>query len=157
MEKACDILIAGGGPAGLAAAITLRQRGADVLLADSLQPPIDKPCGEGLMPDSRRDLASLGVEPDTRHGAEFRGILFAADEAHVSAEFPRPMLTSAGIGVRRTILHRLLLERARDLGVRTLWGTPVTLRTGQPAAIDSQPLTYRWLIGADGHASRVRA
>ena len=48
----CDALIAGGGPAGLAAAIALRQKGLDVLVADALWPPIDKACGEGLMPDA---------------------------------------------------------------------------------------------------------
>ena len=48
----CDVLIAGGGPAGLAAAIALRQKGLDVLVADALCPPIDKACGEGLMPDA---------------------------------------------------------------------------------------------------------
>ncbi len=50
----CDALIVGGGPAGLAAAIALRQKGLDVLVADALRPPIDKACGEGLMPDARK-------------------------------------------------------------------------------------------------------
>ena len=58
----CDALIVGGGPAGLAAAIALRQKGLDVLVADALRPPIDKACGEGLMPDAQRDLAALGIQ-----------------------------------------------------------------------------------------------
>lgn len=153
LRSHCDILIAGGGPAGLATAIALRQRGADVLVADAMQPPVDKPCGEGLMPDARRELARLGVEPDTRHGAEFQGIRFSGDEAQVSADFPHGL----GLGLRRTQLHRLLLQRAEDLGVRMLWNAPVTLRAGEPVALGTQSLRYRWLIGADGQASRVRA
>ena len=56
-----DVLIVGGGPAGLATAIALRQKGASVTVADAMTPPIDKACGEGLMPDSLQDLAALSV------------------------------------------------------------------------------------------------
>jgi menaquinone-9 beta-reductase len=152
-NKACDVLVVGGGPAGLAAAVALRQRGADVLVADALRPPIDKPCGEGLMPDSQQELARLGVELEARHGAAFRGIRFADERAKVSAEFPR----GVGLGVRRPVLQRLLLERGEELGVRFRWGSPVTARQGQPVIVGGEPVTYRWLIGADGNASQVRA
>ena len=47
-----DVFILGGGPAGLAAAIAARQTGLRVTVADARCPPIDKVCGEGLMPDS---------------------------------------------------------------------------------------------------------
>lgn len=149
----CDFLIAGGGPAGLAAAIALRMRGADVLLAEALRPPIDKACGEGLMPDSLRDLAQLGVEVEAKHGAIFHGIRFASSDSSVDAAFP----SGRGIGVRRTVLHRLLAERAAAIGVRTAWGCRVLLAENQPARIDDGTCAYGWLIGADGHASRVRA
>jgi menaquinone-9 beta-reductase len=149
----CDVFVVGGGPAGLAAAIGLRQKGAEVLVADALQPPIDKPCGEGLMPDSRRDLARLGVELEARQGAEFRGILFADERSRVNAEFP----CGVGLGVRRPVLQRLLLERAEELGVRFRWGAPVMARQGQPVTVAGEAVTYRWLVGADGNASQVRA
>jgi 2-polyprenyl-6-methoxyphenol hydroxylase-like FAD-dependent oxidoreductase len=153
----CDVFIAGAGPAGLSAAIALRQRGADVLLADALRPPIDKPCGEGIMPDSRHTLAQLGIHLDSRHGAEFTGITFASDRSRVSADFP----AGTGIGIRRTTLHTLLLERATQLGVRFSWNTPLVVKSGlppnRPPTLANQPITYRWLIGADGQASRVRA
>jgi len=148
----CDVLIAGGGPAGLAAAIALRQRGADVLVADALRPPIEKPCGEGLMPDTRRELQRLGVEVDSRHGAEFQGILFCQGEARCAADFPR----GRGIGIRRPALHQLLLERAAQAGVRLLWGSPVTAHEGDAIRIGGEPCAYRWLVGADGIASQVR-
>ncbi|MGH9469745.1 MAG: NAD(P)-binding protein, partial [Terriglobia bacterium] len=40
----------GGGPAGLAAAIAARRKGFHVVVADGGCPPIDKACGEGLLP-----------------------------------------------------------------------------------------------------------
>ena len=147
-----DVLVVGGGPAGLAAAIALRKHGTDVLLVDALEPPIDKACGEGIMPDSRRELTRLGVELDPRHGAALRGIRFCDDRSIVSADFP----SGQGIGMRRVALHRALVDHAREVGVRMLWGTRVTLKPGEPAALAGAPVSYRYLIGADGLSSRIR-
>src|SRR6202012_2149527 len=80
-------------------------------------------------------------------------ITFASDRARVAADFP----SGRGIGVRRTTLHRLLFDRASTLGVRFAWNSPVVLKEGAAPTLAGQPLTFRWLIGADGHASRVRA
>lgn len=152
-SNACDVLIAGAGPAGLAAAIALRLGGADVLVADAVRPPIDKPCGEGLMPDARLALAELGVRLEPGDGAEFAGISFVSGSHSVAANFP----CGPGIGVRRTVLHRLLLDRAACLGARFAWQTPVVLNPGRPATLSGEPISYRWMIGADGSSSRVRA
>ncbi len=152
-HHSCEVLIVGGGPAGLAAAIALRQRGADVLVADAQRPPIDKACGEGLMPDSLRELARLGVELAPRDEAAFEGIAFVGNGAQLAAQFP----SGVGVGVRRTALAERLLDRATELGVRTAWNAPATLRNGKAASVGGETCRYRWLIGADGHASRVCA
>jgi flavin-dependent dehydrogenase len=151
--RSSDALIVGAGPAGLAAAIALRQRGADVLVADALRPPIDKACGEGLMPEAVRELSHLGVALDTSHGSAFHGIAFVSDTTRAEADFSH----GNGLGVRRTALHQLLLNRATESGVRFVWNTPAVLKQNQPVTLAGDPVNYRWLIGADGHASRVRA
>jgi menaquinone-9 beta-reductase len=146
----CDALIVGGGPAGLAAAIALRQKGVDVVVADALQPPIDKACGEGLMPDAREDLAALGIS--THHGAPFEGIAFLAGRRQTAAYFAR----GSGIGIRRLQLHELLVKRCRELGVRLAWGTRVHIAPDQPLSVDGRNCTYLYAIGADGQSSRMR-
>ena len=53
-----DVVVIGAGPAGLAAAIAARQRGLTVTVAESARFPIDKACGEGIMPDGVEALRS---------------------------------------------------------------------------------------------------
>jgi menaquinone-9 beta-reductase len=148
----CDALIAGGGPAGLAAAIALRQKGVDVLVADALCPPIDKACGEGLMPDAQKDLAALGIHVTAQDGAPFDGIAFLSGRHYVAAHFER----GTGMGIRRLQLHSLLVERCRHLGVRLAWGSRVDAAQNQSWTLDGESCTYRYVIGADGQSSRVR-
>ena len=59
--KPVDVFVVGGGPAGLATAIAARRRGLSVMVADGAIPPIDKSCGEGLMPDGVEALHALGI------------------------------------------------------------------------------------------------
>jgi flavin-dependent dehydrogenase len=148
----CDALIVGGGPAGLAAAIALRQKGLDVLVVDALRPPIDKACGEGLMPDAQEDLAALGIEVTANDGAPFDGISFVSGRSQASAPFRR----GRGVGVRRLHLHQLLVDRCEEVGVRLAWGTRARISPGQPMGLDVESCTYRYAIGADGQCSRVR-
>jgi menaquinone-9 beta-reductase len=150
--KSCDALIVGGGPAGLAAAIALRQKGLDVLVADALRPPIDKACGEGLMPDTREDLAALGIQVTAQDGVSFDGIAFLSRHHQAAATFAR----GCGIGIRRLQLHSLLTQRCQELGVHLAWGCRAHVVEKQPVHLDGEPCTYRYLIGADGQSSRVR-
>ena len=143
MVNHADIFVVGGGPAGLAAAIAARLKGFEVTVADAAQPPIDKACGEGLMPDSLVALRQLGVTLDSDQSFAFRGIRFIGEGGSVAADFRQ----DCGIAVRRVRLHQALIDRAASLGVKLLWRTHVT-------GIDDIPA--RWIIGADGENSRVR-
>jgi flavin-dependent dehydrogenase len=147
-----DVVIIGGGPAGLAAAIALRQKGIDCLVVEALVPPIDKCCGEGLMPDGLHSLKALGVEIHQEEGYPFRGIRFANRTHCIDADFPN----GTGIGVRRTHLHQRLIDRASEVGVRLIWGARATLPSQTEVVVNGVPTRFRWLIGADGTASRVR-
>ncbi len=152
MSATTDVFIIGGGPAGLAAAIAARNRGFTVTLADGADPPIDKPCGEGLMPDSLVALRALGIKLREVDGHVLRGIHFRDRETFVAARFPG----APGMGVRRSVLHQKMLEQARNVGVSFLWKTPVAGLCSDGVIVAGKMIPARWIIGADGIASRVR-
>lgn len=147
-----DAFIVGGGPAGLAAGIALRQQGLHVVVADSAQPPIDKACGEGLMPNSVAALKDLGVTLDSGQTMPFRGIRFIEAGTTVEGAFPQGL----GVGIRRTTLHGVLVERAAAAGVEFLWRARVTGIGRGEVLLGSRRIQCRWIIGADGQTSRVR-
>jgi flavin-dependent dehydrogenase len=148
-----DVFVIGGGPAGLAAAIAARQRGFRVTVADGAQMPVDKPCGEGLMPDGLAALEKLGVSVEAENAYPFRGIRFLSAGLAVDASFPNGV---SGMGVRRTVLHPLMAERAAGLGIDFMWQTPVTGISADGVQLGRRKVSARWIIGADGGNSRVR-
>lgn len=154
-----ELVVVGGGPVGLAAAIEARLAGLRVLLVEPRTTPVDKACGEGLMPGALTALTRLGVDPP---GCDITGIAYSSPDGSVRAE--HDFAAGPGRGVRRTALQEAMAERAAELGVETLDakvvdltqdGTSVRLHlTGgadAPAAIDA-----RWVVAADGLHSPVR-
>jgi len=171
-----DLLVVGGGPAGLATAVRARLAGLDVTVLDRSRPPIDKACGEGLMPDAVARLREIGVEP---RGLPFRGIRYFDGETMAEGLFP----LAGGLGVRRLELHQALVHRAEETGVKLHWETKaVGLKVGAglvPARVgvsdpgkragtspaptpstqvetDRGTFNAHWIAGADGLRSQVR-
>jgi len=147
-----DVLVIGGGPAGLATAIAARMKGFDVTVADGATPPIDKACGEGLLPGSLAALHELGVVIGPGDGQVFPGIRFMEDATSVEASFSG----ASGFGVRRTVLHQKMVERAQGCGITLLWNTPVAGLSRDGAIVGDTVMKAKWIIGADGIHSRVR-
>ena len=152
MGHATRVLVIGGGPAGLAAAIAARRKGFSVTVADGAKPPIDKACGEGLLPGTLAALRELGINIQSGDGQIFRRIRFIDGRTAATAEFPG----EGGIGVRRTVLHKKMVERAEECGVELLWNTPVTGITQDGANVGGNSIQTKWIVGADGMHSRVR-
>ena len=147
-----DVFVIGGGPAGLATAIAARRHGLSVVLADGAVPPIDKPCGEGLMPDGVDALRQLGITIPEGEAYPFRGIRFVSDGAKAEAAFPR----GTAYGIRRIDLHRAMLNHAAACGVHMLWQAAVTGLHPEGALVAGELVRARWVVGADGASSRVR-
>ncbi len=153
LPNPCDVFVAGGGPVGLAAAIVARRHGLSVVLADGAVPPIDKSCGEGLMPDGVEALHQFGITIPEGEAYPFRGVRFVSDGMTAEAAFPR----GTAYGIRRTHLHRILVDHAAASGVHMLWQTAVTGLHPEGALLAGELVRARWVVGADGASSRVRA
>lgn len=156
MDATVDAFIVGGGPAGLAAGIVLAQAGLSVLLCERRTFPIDKVCGEGLMPTGVAHLQQLGVA-EARH-FPFTGVRYIApDGAHAAAAFAE----GPGWGVRRTALSAALHARAAQLdALCILPGVKATPRAidekGVVISAGARTVRARLLIAADGLHSPLR-
>ena len=155
-----DVLVVGGGPAGLAAGISFGRAGLRTVVCERGSLPADKPCGEGVMPTGLRHLERLGVPAYLRreHMRPFVGIHYlSAAGASAAARFAE----GPGQGIRRTELSRALCERAATIdAVEVRPRTRVTLGTRGPggtrARLDGQETMARLVVGADGISSQVR-
>lgn len=148
-----DLIVIGGGPVGLVTALEARRAGLGVVVIDPRSGPIDKACGQGIMPAGVARLKDLGVVPD---GAEITAIRYVSAGRSATAAFRH----GPGLGVRRTELSARLWEAARAAGVRVIRSaatefapspTHVTVRVRS-----GEEVRGAYLIGADGLHSRVR-
>jgi flavin-dependent dehydrogenase len=148
MTYDADLLIVGGGPGGLATALHARRQGLSVIVAEPRVTPIDKACGEGLMPGGLAELASLGIDPP---GLPFRGIAYLSEHRRAEARFP----ACPGRGVRRTTLHAALAARAKEQDTEWI-STRVSHVDQDGAGVRAAGLRAKWLVAADGLHSTVR-
>lgn len=161
-----EVLIAGAGPAGSAAAIRLARLGHEVLLVDRCRFPRLKPCGEYYNPECCRLLAELGVLPAIQAaGARpVSALAFGTPEGSGLA-VPFEGLAGSALSLGRETLDTLLVQAARDAGV-TVWEgatvrEPLTDHNGsvQGARIRvegrDREVLARVTLAADGIRSRI--
>lgn len=156
-----DVVVIGGGPVGMVTALYAVRSGLSVIALEPRASPLDKACGEGVMPGALAALHQLGVEPT---GFDFRGIRYTDGRRSVTADFPG----GPGRGVRRTELHRALRTALDPAGVTVLpvaaagveqdsLSVRVTLADQALVGADSrQVLTASHVIAADGLHSPTR-
>jgi len=143
-----DLLVAGVGPAGVMTALHPRRAGLSVAVVEPRHAPIDKACGEGLMPTAVDALARAGVTVD---GLPFRGIRYCAGPHSVTADFR----TGVGLGVPRTELHSRLHDAAVRVGVEFVQRRVDEL-TQEADWVTAAGIRARHLVAADGLHSTVR-
>jgi flavin-dependent dehydrogenase len=152
VTKRNEVIIVGGGPAGIVAAIAARRLDLQAIVLDARTPPINKPCGEGILPQGVAALRMLGISLPPENGFPVHGIRFVDEDHSARADFAG----ATGFAVRRVKLHQLLVHHAIEAGVEFRWGSRVMRIDREAVTTAKERLTYSWLIGADGQNSQVR-
>jgi geranylgeranyl reductase family protein len=161
---ATDVLVVGAGPAGSAAAAWAARHGHDVLLADALTFPRDKPCGDGLTPRAVHELRHLGLGEWLGGFAVNRGLRAAGFGQTLHLPWPGGSLPVHGGAVPRTVLDATIRDVAIASGAKPLDGvravdvewdgarvSGVRMRRGA----DTVTVRCRRLVVADGARSQL--
>lgn len=164
MSRRRDAVVIGGGPAGLAFAAAAAARGLDVTVLEARPYPVDKACGEGILPAGVRALEALGVRgalgpADATPLTSIRWIEAAPRAGRGGGVAQATLPAPGGLGVRRLALSAALLARARQAGAEVLGLEATGHRRGADEVLvwtGAGEVRGRLLVAADGLASPVR-
>lgn len=153
-----EIIIVGGGLAGLIAAHQLAKKGKEVLLIEKKTYPFHRVCGEYISNEVRPFLLREGLFPEYLDHAQISKFELSSVYGK-SAEIP---LDLGGFGISRYALDEFLYQKAKNEGAQFLLQTQVDdLKFLQKEdrfellTNSGQKLSCKHLIGAFGKRSKV--
>lgn len=154
MQK--DVIIVGGGLAGLVSAILLSDQGWEVLLIEKKSYPFHRVCGEYISNEVLPLLENIGVNPFD-HGAVAIDRFCLSSPDGYFAETPLPL---GGFGISRYTLDHALCLRARSAGAE-IWENTIVHEIneegGNHTVLTNQhsPVTSGMVIGTFGKRSNL--
>ena len=114
-----DVIIVGGGLAGLTSAIHLSKQNKEVLLVEKNEYPKHKVCGEYISNEVLPYLNSLGIYPLSEGAKQITKVHISTIKSNlIKGELPL-----GGFGMSRYFLDDLLVKKARSNGVKILKDT----------------------------------
>ena len=108
-----DVIIVGGGLAGLTSAIHLSKLKKKVLLIEKNAYPKHKVCGEYISNEVLLYLNSLGIDPINKGAKQISKVHIST----VKSNLIKGELPLGGFGMSRYFLDSLLFRKAQDNGV----------------------------------------
>lgn len=168
-KPSTEVLVVGGGMAGLAGALALRANGAEVTLVERAPEFGEVGAGLQMAPNASRVLKRWGLlEKALEIGVRPKHLVFR--DALTGEELTRQTLEgefeerygAPYVVIHRSDLHRILLEACQDVGVRLVNDVlveKVETVNGRGIARASSGDVYEAdvVIGADGLKSTLRA
>ncbi len=163
-----NVLIVGGGPAGLSTATVLARQGIDVEIVEINEEL--RPLGSGLtmMGPTLRALKAVdehALEQCVRQGAGHEALGFGNVEGEVvqRVELPQPAGPDypGGFGIMRPVFWGLLADAAQRAGATIHLATSLTAIDNSNGQVeveltDGTSRSFDLLVGADGLHSKVR-
>ncbi len=155
-SNACiDVIIVGGGLAGLVSAIHLSKQGIDVLVIEKNIYPKHKVCGEYISNEVLSYLQSLGVDP-LKLGAKKINRFMLSTPKNKVIETQLPL---GGFGISRYTLDHVLVQKAKDVGATIIHDTVLDIQFSQNqfkiTTKNTVDYIAKMVIGAYGKRSNV--
>ena len=154
-----EVVVVGGGPAGLSAALICARRGLDTTIVEKRTFPVIKACGEGLMPGGVDALKRLVPQEliNKMEYQKFSGIRYIAPNGECTSGY---FGKGDGWGIERSELSKLLGQASeKEPKIKILQNTVATVKGSPEQPIvhfNDQTLRPKLLIAADGLHSPIR-
>lgn len=151
-----EVIVLGGGLAGLVAAICLRKAGIDVLLIEKKSYPFHRVCGEYISNEVKDFLKRIKIFPDALEPSSINQLLLSTVNGN-KVFLPLPL---GGFGISRFKFDQYLYEKAVEVGVKFMLGTQVSdvkaVEQHFVVKLAGHPdLESKVVIGAFGKRSRL--
>ncbi len=162
----CDVLIAGGGPAGSGLAFHLATKGFKVIVVEAEKFPRDKVCGDGVSPIALAELHAMGITGTEKFARANEinkvGLFLKQDKVFINLSKPEHLPFHARI-IPRIELDNWIFEAAKKAGARYMQSTRVTTYsiTNNAAIVELKQGQKKLLVkakilaGADGSSSTI--
>ena len=170
-DLACDVLIVGAGPSGIAAALTLHAANYNVIVIDKAFFPRDKCCGDGLTTGALRILDELGFDPKSVPNWTVCNDVWLRSPSGKEMQFSLPTQGQFAAIAPRIELDNALVQLTRSRGIQVLEGhefVSIREQTADQITIDFsngnshnnsnkyETVEAKFLIASDGMWSPVR-
>lgn len=150
-----NIIIIGGGLAGLCCALHLLKSGIKVTLIEKLNYPQHKVCGEYISNEVMPYLKWLDADPSALHPSSISELLFSIP----SGKTLKCKLPLGGFGISRYALDHFLYKRAAEKGCRMIIDTVTSVsyenNNFQVTTAKNSTLSSTLVIGAYGKRSAL--